>query len=142
MTDEIECALTGRIGTEPTLRTSKAGKPWLSFSVAVGSDDATQWAQVGLFGDTAQELAATLAKGTRVYIEGRIKLNTWTAANGKERSGLSVSSFHVVPLGQIGRRKPSKPKADRTVSGDAATRADWQRPPAAAERSFDAQIPF
>jgi hypothetical protein len=32
----IECAFTGPIGQEPTLKESKAGRPWFSLTVAVG----------------------------------------------------------------------------------------------------------
>ena len=142
MTDEIECAFSGRIGTEPQARTSKTGKPWLSFSVAVGSDDATQWVQVALFGDAAADMAARLHKGDRVYCEGRIKLNVWADKDGRERSGLSVSSFLVQPLGQIGRKRPAKPKADRAISPDTQALRDWQRPSTAGHGAAEAEIPF
>lgn len=35
----IEAAFEGRIGKPPTMRTAQSGKPWCSFSVAVGGDD-------------------------------------------------------------------------------------------------------
>ena len=80
----IECALTGRIGKQPELRTSKAGKPWCALNVAVDNTDnsdteaaATQWVQVACFGETAERVAQ-LEKGARVYVEGALKLNTWT----------------------------------------------------------------
>jgi single-stranded DNA-binding protein len=69
MNGNIEAALTGRIGTEPELRTSQAGKAFLKFSVAVGTDDSVQWVQVACFGDRAHELADSLQKGDRVYVE-------------------------------------------------------------------------
>jgi hypothetical protein len=50
----IETAFTGRIGQEPVLRESKAGKSWLSFSVAVGEDENVQWLQVAAFGAKAE----------------------------------------------------------------------------------------
>jgi len=48
MNGTIETAFIGRVGTEPERRTSQAGKPWLRFSAAVGSDDAVQWVQVAV----------------------------------------------------------------------------------------------
>ena len=141
--DDIECAFSGRHGTEPQTRTSKSGKSWLSFSVAIGNGCDTQWVQCALFGDSVQDTAARLHKGDRVYIEGRIKLNTWTDANGRERSGLSVASFNVVPLGQIGKRRPPSPKGSiarasnqpsldaepSRLHHDGAGRRDRQAPP-------------
>jgi hypothetical protein len=85
----IECAFTERIGQEPMLKESKAGKPWLSFSVAVGEGDDVQWLQVAAFGAKAEELAGAVKKSDRVYVEGRLKLNTWTGKDGTAQAGLS-----------------------------------------------------
>ena len=97
----IECAFTGRIGQETMLKESKAGKPWLSFAAAIGEDENTQWAQVAAFGAKAEELAGCLKKGMRVYVEGRLRLNTWTGKDGTAQAGLSVAASLVQPLGQI-----------------------------------------
>ena len=161
--EEIECALQGRLTADPVQRTSKTGKAWLSMNVAVGSGDMVQYVSVALFGDTVADTAARLTKGERVYVEGRIKVNAWTDKDGRERSGLSVASFNVVPLGQIGKRKParrndagpaghqpgepdpaSRQRAPGRQQRDAAARADWQRPPGAGRDSSadDAATPF
>lgn len=141
----IECAFTGRVGQEPALRTSKTGQPWLAVSVAVGSGDDIQWLQVAVFGDPAAELATRLTKGTRVYVEGRLRLNKWTK-DGREHAGLSVAATLVQPLGQIGRKRPGK-AGDKTTAAPlhrenaalptpgpreqrhATAQRDWQRPP-------------
>jgi single-stranded DNA-binding protein len=54
----IVCAFTGKCGQDPELKTSKAGKPWLSFHVAVdeASEEATTWIRVAVFGQLATEL--------------------------------------------------------------------------------------
>jgi single-strand DNA-binding protein len=122
MNGTIECAFIGRVGTEPELKTSQAGKPWCRFSVAVGADDATQWVQVACFGERAEKLAGSLNKGDRCYVEGSIRLNEWTGKDGEKRAGLSVAAWKCEKLGQIGRNKPPKAK-----NGD-GTR-DWQAPP-------------
>jgi single-strand DNA-binding protein len=111
----IECAFAGRIGQEPA-KESKAGKPWLSFSVAVGEGDDVQWLQVAAFGARATELAGSLKKCDRVYIEGRLRLNTWTGKDGTAQAGLSMAASLVQPLGQIGAKRPSKPKATASRS--------------------------
>jgi single-stranded DNA-binding protein len=113
----IECAFTGRIGQEPMLKESKAGKPWLSFSVAVGDGDDVQWLQVAAFGAKAEELAGAVKKSDRVYVEGRLRLlNSWAAKDGTAQSGLSVAASLVHPLRQIGARRPRKPKATASRS--------------------------
>jgi single-stranded DNA-binding protein len=42
MHGSIETAFIGRLGQDPELRTSQAGKAWARLSVAVGNDDETQ----------------------------------------------------------------------------------------------------
>ena len=112
----IECAFTGRIGQEPVLKASKAGKPWLSFSAAIGEGDDVQWLQVAVFGSRAEELASTLKKGDRIYAEGRLRLNSWQAKDGSQQFGLSVAAWRVEVLGQIGAKRPRKPKVTASKS--------------------------
>ena len=126
----IECAFTGRLAHEPEIKTSKAGTPWASLSVGVGESDALQWVRVAVFGEMAEAIRA-LPKGAKVYVEGRLKLEEWTGKDGVARHGLNVPATLAQPLGQIGRRRPSKPSGDPVKpTGDPVR--DWQRPVAAA----------
>jgi len=134
MNGNIEAAFIGRVGKEPELKTSSAGKAWAAFTCAVGSDDDTQWIRVAVFGDCAEQLADNLAKGDRVYCEGRLKLDSWTAKDGQQRTGLSVAAWKAEKLGQIGRNRPPKPKAP--------PEGDNPVPPAARQRPADDEIPF
>ena len=85
----IDCAFFGALVGDAELKTSKAGKQYLRFRVAVGSGDDMQFVGVMLFGDAADELRDA-TKGTRVYCEGRLKLDMWTGQDGAERHGLSA----------------------------------------------------
>jgi len=136
--DTIECAFAGCVGKDPELRTSQAGKPWCSFAVAVGQDDATQWVRVALFGEKAEEAARTIAKGDRVHVEGRLKLSTWEK-DGEARHGLEVAAWLAQPLGKIGNRKPEKPKPASAATVN-ATRA--VQSPLDQRASLDDPIPF
>jgi len=140
--NSIEAAFTGRLGTQPELKTSQAGKPWAAFNVGVGDGDNIQWVRIAVFGERAQELSAILRKGDRVYVEGRLQLNTRTDKEGQQRAGLSVAAWKCEKLGQIGWNKPPKAK-----NGDGAR--NRQAPPgqqSVAQRqssaSDDAAIPF
>lgn len=106
----IHAAFTGRIGKDAEVRTTRDGKPWASFPVAVdtkGDGEAPAiWVRVALFGDTVGALAPRLTKGTQVYCEGRMSLGTWTGRDGEVKAGLNLTAWEVQPMGQIGRRKP------------------------------------
>ena len=105
----ITACFTGRIGKDAEIRTTRAGKPWAAFPVAVDTDvdreAGTSWVRVALFGDTVDALASRLIKGAEIYCEGRLSLRPWTDADGKTRAGLSLTASLVQPMGQIGRRK-------------------------------------
>jgi single-stranded DNA-binding protein len=91
----IGAAFAGKIGTEPELKRSPAGKPWTVFDVAVGLDDETQWVRVGAFGDTAEHLVGLVTKGDIIYVEGTLRLNEWTDHEGKIR-GLMITATRLV----------------------------------------------
>src|SRR5262245_45928364 len=107
----IDCAFHGFLAADADARTSQAGKTWVRLRVGVGRDD-TQWVSVACFGKAA-ETAAALKKGDRVYVEGTIKLDTWTGNDGTERHGLSVASFKIEKTHQIGRNRPKREKGAR-----------------------------
>jgi single-stranded DNA-binding protein len=50
-------------------------------------------------------------KGAAVYVEGRLKLDRWTKADGTPMVGLSLSAWTVQPMGQLGERRRSSPVA-------------------------------
>ena len=137
---DIEAAFVGRVGTDTIeLRTSAGGKSWASFSVVVGDRDEAQWIMVAVFGERAAQLAGHLKKGARVYVEGRLKLESWTSKSGEARIGLNVAAWRVEQLGQIGKNKPAMPKAppegEQPAPPSTVRQHDWQRPPSA-------EIPF
>jgi single-strand DNA-binding protein len=137
----IECAFIARAGGDPEVKTSQAGKPWASLSACVGENDDAQWVRIAVFGAKATSLQ--VAKGDRIYVEGRLKLETWTSREGQPRSGLKVAAWKCEPIGAIGNNKRAKPKDEegapaQSNGGDRpqGTR-DWQRP-----GPVDDEIPF
>ena len=106
----IVAALTGRIGQDAELKYLPTGNALATFSVA--ADDAkkaegeqAEWVRVTVWGEAAEELAPRLVKGTRVYVEGRLKLEQWQAKDGAQRSTLKLSAWTCQPMGQIGNNR-------------------------------------
>ncbi len=109
----VECAFFGSLGREAELRTSKSGKPWASLSIMVdtGEEDAdghgkVQWLKVACFGEIAERLAGA-AKGTRLYVEGTLRLEEWKDRDGFDKHGLSVAAWKCEKVGSsaIGRNR-------------------------------------
>ncbi len=123
----IDSAFTARLGRDAELRHVKGGAlAMLSFSAAVETratntdgEDETQWVRVVRFGPDAETLAPRLTKSARVYVEGRLKLDHWTGQDGAERTGINVVASLVQPLGQIGRRRPKKPRTAKAAPASA-----------------------
>jgi single-stranded DNA-binding protein len=137
------------------LKTSKAGKLYASLALAVvtgkGDDggDATTWIRTTVFGETAEEIAAAVVKGDRCYVEGSLTLNTWTAADCQQRTGLNCAAWRCKPLGLIGERKAksSKPatstKARKPAqAGNGAANNGASKGGAKHERPFNDPLPF
>ncbi|HZR74556.1 single-stranded DNA-binding protein [Bradyrhizobium sp.] len=103
----IEAAFFGALSRNAESKTSQAGKRYLRMNVRIGDGDAVQWVNVTVFDPAAIEAADKLVKGARVYIEGRLSLDEWTAQDGAKRHGLSAASWHC-RLSQIGRNKPKR----------------------------------
>ena len=138
----IHATIEGRM-SEPTLRTSKAGREWCSFSVAVDDGAERQWVSISAFGDDAQ-VCAGLEKGCCIRVEGRLRLNTWTGKDGRERTGLQISASSVQTIAKIGRRQSDAP---RKPAASSVARADYARPSETAGRPaghdpMNGRIPF
>jgi single-strand DNA-binding protein len=134
----IEAAFFGALGRDCESKTSKAGKPYLRLNVRVGDDrDDAQWISVLAFDPRAIEQADKFLKGARVYVEGKLSSDEWTAQDGTKRHGLSVMSWHC-RLAEIGRNKSKR----AATSGD----KEQPAPKAAAGRAgndfYDDEIPF
>ena len=88
----------GLVATDPRLIETEAGLSVLSFRLAATQrrfdsesgkwiSDQTNWFSVSSFRKLAENSHASLAKGDRVVVSGRLKVRDWD--NG-ERSGTSV----------------------------------------------------
>jgi single-strand DNA-binding protein len=83
------------------------------------SEEATTWVRVVVFGEWATELHPVLKKGAEVYVEGKLRLESWAGKDGRERTGLSVAGSRVEVLGRIGFDSQSrKPEEARGAQHD------------------------
>lgn len=94
----------GNVTQSPELRFSQAGKAWATFSVAVneyGKDKSgektehTSFFNCKLFGDAAENFAASVDKGNRVMVTGTLKMEKWTNKDGEEKTSPTVYADEV-----------------------------------------------
>jgi single-strand DNA-binding protein len=105
--NNIEAAFVGKVTSEPESKIAASGNAYLRLNIAVGEGEALQYVNVAVFKDEAAKLSGKVIKGSRVYCEGRLKLDRWEK-DGEKRSGLSLAAWRCDLLGQIGQNKPPR----------------------------------
>ncbi len=101
--------LTGRLATDPEMRTSHSATAVTQFRLAVsrrrsreGADRGAVFVDVVCFGARAESVAEYLEKGRQVAVSGRLELDEWQTDAGERRSRHKVIADEVEFLG--GRR--------------------------------------
>ena len=108
-------ALVGRVTRPGELRYASTGTAMLRVGVLIEDakcrdGDPPDFANVVIWGETAERLADRLPKGAGVYIEGKVKAQAWKGQDGEPRASLDVSAWKAESLGQIGRQAPRRPQ--------------------------------
>lgn len=104
----LRVSLIGNLGADPELRYTPEGSPVLTFRVAANYRDrrtengrGTLWLRVVAFGQRAMTLNDFLARGRRVYVEGRLQPETYTDAQGIQRQAFTVVASLVLPVERL-----------------------------------------
>ena len=130
--------IVGNLGRDPELRYTPQGTAVCNFSVATNErrkdkageqQDITTWFRVNAWGRQAENVSKYLAKGRRVYVEGRLHVEEWTDRDGKQRYTLEVNASDIhfldsaadvegIPVRQTGQ--DAGPQAARAAGGGGA----------------------
>ena len=91
--------VTGNVGRDPEIKFSQSGTAILKFTVAdtSGRDDnkKTQWWNIVCFGDLAENVAASINKGTRVQVLGKVQREKYTGQDGVEKERTEILADDV-----------------------------------------------
>lgn len=92
--------ILGRLGQDPEIRATASGTQIANLSVATNEvgpkddqgnrTDLTEWHRLIAFGRTAEIAAQYLAKGSQVYVEGRLQTRKWTDQQGQDRYSTEI----------------------------------------------------
>jgi single-strand DNA-binding protein len=100
--------IVGNLGGEPETRVTPNGKTNVGFSVAVnskrGGEERTTWFRVTAWGQLAEVLTdlaqrGAFAKGSQVFVSGRIEAREYQDKNGATRTSLDVNASEVQLVG-------------------------------------------
>ncbi len=127
-----DCTTTmvGRLGGSPELRFTTGGAAVANFSLAVDHrfqrnnewESETSWFRVTCWRDLAEHVAASIDKGDRVIVTGRLQERTWTTPEGDKRSVIEVTADEIGPSlrwndVQIERTEREKPTNENRQAG-------------------------
>ena len=105
--------IIGNLGRDPEMRHTPAGKPVTNFSVGVtrswtASDgdhhEHTEWFNVVAWAGLAEVCDQHLAKGDRVYLEGRLQTRSWEDADGENHRMTELVAQEMIMLGRSGSK--------------------------------------
>ena len=126
--------LIGNLGSDPEVRYMASGDAVTTLRVATSESwkdkhsgekkEETEWHKVTLFRKLAEIAAEYCKKGSKVYIEGRLKTDKWQDKSGQDRYSTGIIAESMKLLG-------SKPSAGTSTQSAAPSRD-----------SFDDDIPF
>jgi single-stranded DNA-binding protein len=129
--------ISGVVFRAPVQKISKAGKPFTSCTVKVGSDDAGSgdfWS-VLIFSESAQLEMLRLEAGDAVSVRGKLKLELYTANDGQTKISRTIFADAVLGL----RPTPRTPKAK---AASAPSTHDQSTTTTATDPGLDDSIPF
>lgn len=108
MAGEPTVTIIGSLAADPEPRVSQAGKSWVTFRIAntprerdrqsgEWSDGEPLWVGCRAYGEFADNIAATLTKGMRVIVQGRLTQRAYTDKQGQQRTSLDLEVDAIGP---------------------------------------------
>lgn len=101
--------LVGNVTKDPEIRATTSGKKVLTIGVATSDrwkdrtsgeqKERTEFSNVVVWGDLAEEVGAAVKKGAKVYVSGRVQTRSFETQAGQKRSTTEVVADQVSLLG-------------------------------------------
>lgn len=132
----------GNVTREPEMRTTTSGQQVLTIGVASnekwkdrGSNEMkerTEFHNVVIWGELAEEVSRVVKKGSRVYAKGRVQTRSWETQTGSKRTTTEIIADQVCLLGI------ASPEANDSVSSEGASAPVSQSAPASYSNNAEA----
>lgn len=120
--------IAGRIGRDIELRQTGNGMSVATISVATNESykdkegnwqKNTEWHRVTAFGKKAETIAKHFQKGSRIYLEGKLKTNSWEKDGQKQyRIDIILSEFQFVDSKSDAGQQQSPQSKQNDFGGD------------------------
>lgn len=135
--------LVGNLGNDPDIRTMPNGEAVANITVATSESwtdkntgerrEVTEWHRIVFYRRQAEVAGEYLRKGSKVYVEGRLKTRKWQDQNGQDRYTTEIQGDNLQMLG--GRQdEPKQAKASKAKPNPLSAMAE--------QDDFSDGIPF
>lgn len=135
-----QVTVVGNLTAEPEIKTTKTGSSVLKVGVAVNrrwKNKQDEWEEevsffdVNAWGELADNVAASLSKGSRVIVSGRLEQQSWENKEGQKQSkvvlvaddiGVSLRKAQVQGInktGQAAQQQKQAPKGNTSWDDEA-----------------------
>ena len=142
--------LIGNLGQAPEVRYMPNGNAVANVTIATSESwkdkntgeqvDQTEWHRVVFFRRLAEIVGEYLQKGSKIYIEGKLKTRKWQDKNGQDRWTTEIVASEMQMLdGRAGGTSSGEPSSN---SNNNSKPSASQSAPAPANTDFDDDIPF
>lgn len=100
--------LIGNLGQEPEVKYLDNNRVVANFSLATSETYTdrsgerktdTEWHRIEMWDNLAKIAEKYLKKGQQVYIEGKIRTQTWKDKDGNEKTGIRIKAISMTMLG-------------------------------------------
>jgi single-strand DNA-binding protein len=144
--------ISGRLGQDPELRSTKGGQPVINLSIASHRQKKNEegekinlpdWFRITVYGREAEVIAQYAKKGSALSFNGRLQTESYTDREGQERMSvyLVADSFEFLPLPKR-TEENREPNTAAAAKGSQTARPGWKKSRVAKAGTQDDDIPF
>jgi len=121
-------SLIANLGGDVELKYAGNGTAVANFSVATSESvrnkdgeyqDQTTWTRCTVFGKLAENCSKYLSKGSKVYLEGGVRLDEWLDKEGNKQKSLSLTVSNVQFLDGISKAQAATNGSPQETKEDA-----------------------
>lgn len=152
--------IIGNLGADPEVRYMPQGGAVANMTVATSErykekntnepKEVTEWHRVVIYQRLAEIAGEYLRKGSKVYIEGKLKTRKWTDKDGIERYTTEIVANELQMLdgnpaqqgGQSNGNQGQKPQQQRPAQQSGGYQSNNQRPAAQAQQPAQQRMPM
>jgi single-strand DNA-binding protein len=120
--------ILGNVGKDPEARVMPSGQAVANLSVATSEKfkdketgekrEITEWHKVAAFGRLAEIINEYVHKGSKIYIEGKLRTRKWTDKEGKDRYSTEIIADQIQLLDGKLEDRPAPKVAAKPAQAD------------------------